>query len=61
MGIEGERIGLSSRWLCSPTMALLDLPSLSLSKYPSTGLDLECFLRGPFLRRFKLHALKDFL
>jgi hypothetical protein len=53
VGIEREKIGVDSRWLCSPSM-----PSLSLSKCPSKGLDLKSFQRDPFLRRFKLYVLK---
>jgi hypothetical protein len=58
VGIKGEMIGVDSRWLRSPSMASLDMPFLSLSKCPSKGLDLRSFLRDPFLRRFKLYALK---
>jgi hypothetical protein len=61
VGIEGEMIGVDSRWLRSPSMAPLDMPSLNLSKCPSKGLDLRIFLRDPFLRRFKLYALKGLL
>ena len=60
VGIEGEKIGLFSRWFCSPTMASLDLPSFSLPKYSSRGSDLKSFLRDLFWR-FKLYALKYLL
>ena len=53
VGIEGERITVASRWLCSPSMASLEIPSLSLSNCPSKGLDLKSFLRSLF-RRFKI-------
>jgi hypothetical protein len=56
--VEREKIGVNSRELCSPSMASLDMPSLSLSKYPSKGLDLKSFQRDPFLKRFKLYILK---
>jgi hypothetical protein len=42
-GIERKKIGVDSRWLCSPSMASLDMPSLSLSKCPSKELDLKSF------------------
>jgi hypothetical protein len=42
-GIEREKIGVDSRWLCSPSMASLDMSSLSLSECPSKGLDLKGF------------------
>jgi hypothetical protein len=60
-GIEREKIRVDSKWLRSPSMASLDMPSLSLSKCPSNGSSLRSFLRDPFLRRFKLYALKDLL
>ena len=61
VGIEGEKMRLSSKWLRSPSIALLKMPSLSLSRCPSKGLDLRCFLRYPFLGRFRLYALKGLL
>jgi hypothetical protein len=61
VGIEREKIGVDSRWLCSPSMASLDMPSLSLYKCPSKGLDLKSFQRDPILKRFKLYVLKGLL
>jgi hypothetical protein len=61
VGIEREKIKVDSRRLRSPSMASLDMPSFSLSKCPSNGSVLRSFLRDPFLRRFKLYALKDLL
>ena len=48
VGVEGERIIVASRWLCPPSMASLDMPSLSLSNCLSKGLDLKNFLRNLF-------------
>jgi len=42
VGIDEERIRVASRWLRSPSMASLDMPSLSLLK----GFDLKNFLRN---------------
>jgi hypothetical protein len=61
VGIEREKIGVDSRWLCSPSMASLDMLSLSLYERPSKGLDLKSFQRDPFLKRFKLYVLKGIL
>jgi hypothetical protein len=61
VGIEKENIGVDSRWLCSPSMASLDMPSLSLYECPSKGLDLKSFQRDPSLKRFKLYILKGLL
>jgi len=33
MGIEGEKIEFISKWLGSPSMALLGMPSLNFSQY----------------------------
>jgi hypothetical protein len=35
VGIEGERIGIASRWLGSPYMGSLDIPSLNSSQCPT--------------------------
>jgi hypothetical protein len=35
MGTEGERIGIASKWLGSPSMGLLDMPSLNSSQCPT--------------------------
>jgi hypothetical protein len=35
VGTKGEKIKVVSRWLRSPSMASLGMPSLSLSKCPS--------------------------
>ena len=35
VGIEGEKIGLVSRWLGSPSMGSLDMPSLNSSQCPT--------------------------
>ena len=61
VGVEGEKMRLSSKWLRSPSIASLKMPSLTLSRCPSKGLDLRCFLRDPFLGRFRLYALKGLL
>jgi hypothetical protein len=61
VGIEWEKIGVDSRWLCSPSMASLDMPSLSFSKCLSKGLDLKSFQRDPFLKRYKLYVLNGLL
>jgi hypothetical protein len=34
VGIEGEKIGLTSKWLGSPSMVLLDMPPLNSFQYP---------------------------
>ena len=61
MGIEGEKIGLASRWLGPPSMTSLDMPPLSFSRCPPKGFDLRRFLRDPFLRGFELYSLKGLL
>jgi hypothetical protein len=61
VGIEREKIGVDYRWLCSPFMASLDMPSLSIYECPSKGLDFKSFQRDPFLKRFKLYVLKGLL
>jgi hypothetical protein len=58
VGIEREKIGVDSRWLCSPSIASPDMPFLSLSKCPSKGLDLKSFQRDPFLKKYKLYVCK---
>jgi hypothetical protein len=60
VGIKREKIRVDSRWLCSPSMASLDIPSLSLYECPSKGLDLKNFQRDP-LKRFELYVLKGLL
>jgi hypothetical protein len=35
MGIEGERIGMASKWLGSPSIDSLDKPSLNSSQCPT--------------------------
>jgi hypothetical protein len=59
VGIEGERIGVASRWLGSPSMASLDMSSLNSSQCPIW--EYRCFLRGLFLRGFKLYSLEGLL
>ena len=42
VGVEGEKMRLSSKWLRSPSIASLKMQSSSLSRRPSKGLDLRC-------------------
>ena len=60
-GIEGERIGMASKWLGSPSIASLDMPPLIFFKYPPNGIDLRRYLRDPFLRGFELYSLEGLL
>ena len=61
VGIGGEKIGLASTWLGSPSMASLVLPSLGFSRCSPLEFDLGCFLRDPFLRGFELYSLDGLL
>jgi hypothetical protein len=58
VGIEREKIGVDSRWLCSPSMASLDMPSLSLSKCPSKGIGFEKLLKRSLLEKIQTICTK---
>ena len=61
VGIEGEKIGMSSTWLGSPSIASLVIRSLGFSRCPPKEFDLRRFLRDPFLRGFELYSLEGLL
>ena len=61
VGIEGEKIGIASRWLGSPSRASLVIASLSFSRCSPKEFDLGCFLRDPFLRGFELYLIEGLL